>query len=849
MAAPTLVDLPSAEVKRRYAALSDEDKTRATTLKRNGRTPAEAVQIIEAQNAAYMGQQPAAEQARARGDVKEAKLREAAAAALGAGQALSMGADKAVMDAWQWAKKHPVAAAYTAPFLPAAAALGLLGEDDAYRQQVEKIQQDAPGAAQRGMATAMIGELLTGGGAAKQMGKAALEKLTEKGGSAAMRLIRAGARPGAEGAAGGFVAGASNASGGPAERIEAGAEGAAMGGGLGFGLGALPTAATMTIRPKRAPSAPSAGPGVGAGLERAAELYGKAGNIPVIGKMLPGSKAAGAVVDAIRLARKAQAPAVPAPVAPSPAAAPAGPKPMPAPPREARAVPIPEPAPIGVTPEMIVESAPTTAIRVRKLGEENPWVANALKHGVSPEQIAKGSGLPVEDVQALARARRTDPNAGPVAADAPPPAPAPEAPAPSPFARAKPPGAQPAEPPAPRPPVEPTAENVPPGVSPERWRQLVEHYGKKPEPFLSSPTPRPTAGPQESTAVGRTPKPPPEPAAEGPSPLKIRDASIEKFDAVRRARQALRGTAEVMGEQSPKWLNAVLDEIRTNPNIRPEEIRRVTDRMIAEGHDPHLIQQAIAARRGQELEGLADLSRLTGKTMKENLVAQAIASGAKTADDIAEMTGLNLSEVELLTGRHDVLVPRGVPKPEPASPTPINPAPIDESGQRVFAPAYKEIFGEPYRASRMTAEERLGRLPPGVGEADMRKVLELRAKGITDDKGGKIADIAPLQIAKMTGLPPPVVRFILKERGQKMPSFGVREGPEPAAFDEGAKVMGRGAEGGNIARIKLLLDDKAGLAKFLGDLRNAGWTEAQIDGMMSQATKAKPLRVRKKRTE
>lgn len=832
MAAPTLVDLPSAEVKRRYAALSDEDKTRATTLKRNGRSPAEAVQIIEAQNAAYMGQQPAAEQARARGDVGEAALREAAAAALGAGQMLSMGADKAVMDAVQWAKKNPVAAAYVWPALPAAGALGLLGDNTEYRQQVEKIQQDAPGAAQRGMAVGIFGDLLTGGGAAKQMGKAALEQ----GGKGVMRLIRAGAKPAAQGAAAGFVGGAAGGEGDFASRLESGATGALVGGGLAGAFGALPTAAAMALRPKS--SAPT-GPGIVSTAKEAVQAAGGLGNlakrqllkkIPLVGDELADIAAPKPKVEAVKPSMVVEsAPAAPVPEAPT------GPVQMPALPREARAAPLPEPTAVKVTPEMVVESGPSTAMRVQKLGEENTWIGRALQHGVPPEQIAKGSGLPVEDVQAFAKMQRTNPEAGPVAADAPLPAPMPE-PAPSPFARA-----QPAQPPQPRPfdPLQPVSpENLPPGMSAKRWAALTGQQQAAPAPFLSTPSPRPSAPPSEATAAGRVPAAPKE-----PSPVEMRDAAIEKFDAVRRARQALRGTAQTIGEQSPTWLNAVLDELRTNPNIRPEEIRRVTDRMIAEGYDPHLIQQAIAARRGQELEGLADISRLTGKTMKENLVAQAIASGAKTADEIAEMTGLNLAEVELLTGRHDVLVPRGVPKPEPTRPTPINPAPLDESGERVFAPAYKEIFGEPHRSSKLTAEERLARLPPGVGEGQMKEILRLRS-----GMGSEGVPLKPQQIAERLKIPPPVVRFILKERGENLPRISLMKGgPEAPAFDEGAKVMGRGAIPGNVQRIKLLQNDKARLAKFLDELRAVGWTQAQIDGMMSQATSPAPLKVRKRK--
>lgn len=704
---------------------------------------------------------------------------------------------------------------------------------DEQRAELEAAASRNPVATGAGEIASVLGGAVSGGGSAAQAAKAMALR-------PAQVLGRGVATGSATGVVGGFGAGE-----GLEDTLKQMGRGLVFGGGLGLLGAAVPALRLRRTMPKPAPAVPASG-GVGAGVREAVEAAGGIGNIakrqvikkiPIVGDEL---------ADIWAPKPKAPAPAPsPAPVA----EAPAGPFKMPAPPREARVSPIPEPTAVKVTPEMVVESGPNTAMRVQKLGEENTWVARALKHGASPEAIAKGGGLPVEDVQALARAQRTSPDAGPVAADAPPPAPPPEPPAPSPFARAKPPSAQPAQPPAaPAKPFDPSQpvgfENLPPGMSARRWSALTGQAEPAAAPFLSTPSPRPSAPPSEATAAGRVPAAPKE-----PSPVEMRDAAIEKFDAVRRARQALRGTAQTIGEQSPTWLNDVLDEIRTKPGIRPEEIKRVTDRMIAEGYDPHLIQQAIAARRGQELEGLADISRLTGKTMKENLAAQAIASGAKTADEIAEMTGLNLAEVELLTGRHGVLVPRGVPKPEPTRPTPINPAPLDESGERVFSPAYKEIFGEPYRASRKTAEERLGRLPPGVGDADVRRVLELRAKGIADDKGGKIAEIAPLQIAKITGLSPPTVRFILKERGGgNLPRISLMKGgPEAPALDKGAKVMGRGAEGGNVQRIKLLQNDKAGLAKFLDELRAAGWTQAQIDDMMSQATSPAPLKVRKRK--
>lgn len=700
---------------------------------------------------------------------------------------------------------------------------------DEQRAELEAAASRNPVATGAGEIASVLGGAVSGGGSAAQAAKAMALR-------PAQVLGRGVATGSATGVVGGFGAGE-----GLEDTLKQMGKGLVFGGGLGLIGAAVPALRLRRTMPKPAPAAPAGG-GVGAGVREAVEAAGGLGNIakrqvikkiPIVGDEL-----------ADIWAPKPKAPATPPTPAPAPAAEPpAGPFKMPAPPREARVSPIPEPTAVKVTPEMVVESGPNTAMRIQKIGEENTWVARALKHGASPEAIAKGGGLPVEDVQALARAQRTSPDAGPVAADAPPPAPPPEPPAPSPFARAKPPSAQPAQPPAaPAKPFDPSQpvgfENLPPGMSAKRWSALTGQAEPAAAPFLSTPSPRPSAPPSEATAAGRVPAAPKE-----PSPVEIRDASIEKFDAVRRARQALRGTAQTIGEQSPTWLNDVLDEIRTKPGIRPEEIKRVTDRMIAEGYDPHLIQQAIAARRGQELEGLADISRLTGKTMKENLAAQAIASGAKTADEIAEMTGLNLAEVELLTGRHDVLVPRGVPKPEPTRPTPINPAPLDESGERVFSPAYKEIFGEPYRSSKLTAEERLARLPPGVGEGQMKEILRLRS-----GMGSEGVPLKPQQIAERLKIPPPVVRFILKERGENLPRISLMKGgPEAPAFDEGAKVMGRGAIPGNVQRIKLLQNDKAGLAKFLDELRAAGWTQAQIDGMMSQATSPAPLKVRKRK--
>lgn len=244
---------------------------------------------------------------------------------------------------------------------------------------------------------------------------------------------------------------------------------------------------------------------------------------------------------------------------------------------------------------------------------------------------------------------------------------------------------------------------------------------------------------------------------------------------------------------------------------------------------------------------MAGISRLTGKTMKENLVAQAIASGAKDADEIAKLTGLNLAEVELLAGRHNVLVPRGVPDVKPTKQTPINPAPLDESGDRVFAPAYKEIFKEPMRLSGEGSKDVLSKLPPGVGDDEVRKILEARARGIVSERGQRV-EIQPQQIAQQLGIHPDVVRFILKERASELPRLSLlRNAPEAPAFDEGAKVMARGREPGNVARVKMLLNDKAGLAKLLDDMRAAGWTEEQISDTVSKAkAEPKPLKVRKR---
>ncbi|MEK9645140.1 MAG: hypothetical protein VW547_06305, partial [Alphaproteobacteria bacterium] len=231
MAAPTLVDLPDDEVARRFDALSDDEAAQAMKLKESGRSPSEAVQIVQAQKDAYMAEQPAAERARASGakveadiplslpiigqksvhlSIPEADVREAGAAAMGAGQMLSMGVDKAVADAGAWAKENPVKALWAAPALPLMATMGLLGEDKGYRSQVEKIQQDAPAAAQRGMAVGMIGDLATGAGPAKAAGRAALKA----GGSLPLRLLKAGAEPAGVGAASGAVAGAATAEGG-----------------------------------------------------------------------------------------------------------------------------------------------------------------------------------------------------------------------------------------------------------------------------------------------------------------------------------------------------------------------------------------------------------------------------------------------------------------------------------------------------------------------------------------------------------------------------------------------------------------------------------------------------------
>ena len=807
------------DAKRIYAGLPDEQKSAIEQMVSQGHKRRFAMESVLGQDYAR-GEQKAA-------DLAEPKSlgEKLAAYQLAGAQTLGFGLSDEAAGA---------GAAIAAPFR----GRGIVSE---YERARDEQRGELAAAAERnpeltglGEASATIGGMVGGGGGAVQAAKASALR--------PLQLLGRGAATGAGvGAAGGFGAGE-----GVEGTLKEMGKGAAFGGVFGLLGGALPALRVRRTAPKPA-AAPSAAPGIGAGVERAAELYGKAGNLPIVGRLLPGAKAAGGIVDALKLVRKAQAPEAPAvaPAAPVPEA-PAGPVQMPPLPREARAAPLPEPTAVKVTPDMVVDKAPSEALRIRKIGEANNW-QKMLEAGNGPETIARVQKVPVEDVQAFAKLQRTNPEAGPTAADAPLPAPEPEPPAPSPFARA-----QPAQP-------EPTAQNVPPGISPERWQQLVAHYGKQPD-APSVPGGRPSAPAEAGTVVGRTPKPPPDPvtntaipvtqsqiqASMTPEAFDIQKSALSKFDAVRRARQALEGTAEVVGEQAPKWVDDVKAELRAK-GANPAEIERVTDRMLTEGWDPHLVMQAIGKRRSEELGAMAGISRLTGKTMKENLVAQAIASGAKDADEIAKLTGLNLAEVELLAGRHNVLVPRGVPDVKPTKQTPINPAPLDESGDRVFAPAYKEIFKEPMRLSGEGSKDFLSKLPPGVGDDEVRKILEARARGIVSERGQRV-EIQPQQIAQQLGIHPDVVRFILKERASELPRLSLlRNAPEAPAFDEGAKVMARGREPGNVARVKMLLNDKAGLAKLLDDMRAAGWTEDQISDTVSKAkAEPKPLKVRKR---
>ena len=714
MAAPTLVDLSPEETKRRYNALSDDDKHRAAGLKRSGRNPSDAVQIIEAQNAAYEAQQPMVErletQAESEPDARkrlglkaEAVTRRAGATALGAGQVLSLGTDKLVAD--------------------------IMGDKD-YRARAERYQQDAPASTQLGMGAALVGDLVTG--APKAIARGAASAFS-KGGPLTIRLLKAAKEPALVGGAGGVLGGVSNVPEGAGilERVEGGIEGGAKGTGIGAGLGGLggvATAAAARGAARRAAAAEAAGLAAAStgGMQKAFSLYGKAGKIPVLGKLLPGAQFVGMADDAMRIV-KAMSPEAPPPPPPPPPAAPApkpapqGPFKMPAVPKQAAAVPIeaiaPPEVPTGVT------QVGSEAMRLRALASEKD-IVRALSAGNEPEQVARSMGVSVDDVKAVAQMSRTKPQ-GPTAADAPAPQPPPmpEPAQPSPFTRAQP--AQPAQLPA--------AAGPPPGISAERWKILQEAFG---------PGDRQRAG--TVAARQKTPTPPKgEPTTQVVTPEQVvGEFNPAGYDLVQQAMRKLGRTQEAaraagtsIGERvapaMPGKAAGLQHELSTssaNPAQTLSKAEQLIDLRRQGGPvDPSLVEQAIARRRGEEAGETARMIRLGGSSVVDDLVGGAIAKGARTVEDVQRLTGLNVREVQAAIERHGAELARA-PKPLVQE----REIPVGQ-GEKPHTPVYKDLFGEPLRMTPEMARDRAMRLVQAdrPQKTDLvRKVMELRAQNL-----------------------------------------------------------------------------------------------------------------------
>jgi hypothetical protein len=251
MAAPTLVDLSPDEGKKRYAALTDEQKRAAMALKRAGRSPSDAVQIVEAQADAYEAQQPTAEE-------------KIAAAATGAGDSLSLGlADEGA----------GVLAALAAPWR------GLLNPIDEYkrgrneqRAGTEKLKERAPEQYGGGEIAATLASALVPAKAGANAATAAPSL-----GKAVGQGVKTGAAVGGgAGAASGFGHSEGDAFDQLVDTLVGGGIGA-VGGGIAGGAGA--------VAPRIAKAAGSVKDKALAALRGKGELAGDiAEALPVVGK-------------------------------------------------------------------------------------------------------------------------------------------------------------------------------------------------------------------------------------------------------------------------------------------------------------------------------------------------------------------------------------------------------------------------------------------------------------------------------------------------------------------------------------------------------------------------------------
>ncbi len=725
-----------------YATLPDEQKQEIEALVARGHNRRFAMKSILAQESAR-GQQ-------AIRDVEETTLGErVGAGALGAANAMAMGfADEA--------RGLATAIPRLVPGGESPVAAYVRGRD---------VQRgEAKAAEQRNLRSTLGGEVL---GQAPTVVGGLAAKVPQGIASAAKQGLGALVKQGAKiGAAGGAVGGFGYGE-GAAGSIEQAAKGAALGGLFGAGgaaLGGLPGA----LRPK-APAAPSPAipatppkaptPGLGRELagKVASVLEAKPGSPKAIAKgFVPG-------LGGVEQIAKAFAPDVP------------------------------PPAPVGPT----VPWQPAAGTSTADVG--------ALAPKAAPGEVTR------ELLALKAKAAAPPPTPPPL----PPEALAPDVPTAAP------------------------AGGPPPGISPERWQALVEHFGQAEKQTATTnvarrrtPTPTPEA-PVGGAAVPAAPAPapvdlpadvltnvkralavgnepavvakalgvpldkvqavarPPAPPPPSPRPpvaarpatnglaIPVEEADVvaamtpEAFDvgegALRRLRygQEARGVLEavgerVHGERSPQYVADLKKELRQG-FADPEAVGRKVDELLTRGVDERLVEQALAKRRSEEGTEIARLSRKGGTDVVDDMVAAAMAGGAKTMHDVQRRTGLKLSEIEQAWERHNApRLPKEPRKPKgqpegPGSQNVINPAAPIGPGRPVFAPVYEEIFGEPFHVSSgEAAREAAARLPFGPEDAQGRMIFDLRAQGWQ-----------PRQIAKKLGITLDVVRGILKQRSPR----------------------------------------------------------------------------------
>lgn len=318
--------------------------------------------------------------------------------------------------------------------------------------------------------------------------------------------------------------------------------------------------------------------------------------------------------------------------------------------------------------------------------------------------------------------------------------------------------------------------DAPEGMDPARWRAIKGEFAQpdvKARQQAAITPARRTPAPAEPPPTGTTVQigEPDVVAAMSPEAFETGEGALRRLRYGQEARSVLESIGERVGEKRPQYLAELKGEIRQG-FADPGAVSAKVDELLTRGVDPDLVNQALAARRSQEATEIARLTRKGGTDVVDDMVAAAMAGGAKTMQDVQRRTGLKMSEIEQAWERHEApRLPKEPRKPKgqpagPGSENVINPAAPIGPGKAVWAPVYEEIFGEPFHVSGgEAAREAAARLPFGPEDAQGRMIFDLRSQGWQ-----------PRQIAQKLGITLDVVRGILKQR---QPKSALKPKPKP----------------------------------------------------------------------